>query len=180
VECALELTEQCEEMGIQPDWIFLTSTGGGQAGLMLGAKCLRQGHRVVGCAPAPYATDQVRAEGVADLANRTAELLGTDVRIAPEEVVNLNYGGEAYGVITPEGMEAFRLMMHTEGIFLDPVYTSKGVSGLIDQIRKGMVGAEDTVIYVHTGGTPLNFAYSPELVQEFNLTQETDQFMTVS
>ncbi|NJN82735.1 MAG: pyridoxal-phosphate dependent enzyme [Caldilineaceae bacterium] len=38
VECALELTEQCEQLEIQPDWIFLTSSGGGQAGLLVGAR----------------------------------------------------------------------------------------------------------------------------------------------
>ncbi len=159
VECALELTEQCEALGITPDWIFLTSTGGGQAGLLLGAKFLQQQHTVVGCAPAPYATDAERAARVADLANRTAALLGVDERIDAGEVVNLNYGGTAYGVPTEAGLEALHLLARTEGIFLDPVYTSKGVSGMIDQIRKGVVGPNDTVIYVHTGGLPLNFAY---------------------
>lgn len=175
VGCALELTDQCEEQGIQPDWIFLTSSGGGQAGLLLGAKFLQQSHQVVGCAPGPYGSDESRAAGVADLANHTAQLLGTEVRIDPAEVVNLDYSGGAYGVPTSAGMEALQLLAHTEGIFLDPVYTSKGVSGLIDQIRGGRVGAQDTVIYVHTGGLPLNFAYNQELAQAFDLTLASDR-----
>ena len=175
VECSLELEEQCRERGIEPDWIFLTSTGAGQAGLLLGAACLEWPVKIVGCAPSPGATDVERAGSVAGLANATAELLGTDTRIDPTRVTNLGYGGEGYGIVTREGLQAQKLLARTEGIFLDPVYTSKGVSGLIDQIRKGVVGSSDTVIYVHTGGGPLNFAYAPELVSEFGLRHEDDR-----
>ena len=177
VECALELADQCDEMGIEPDWIFLTSTGSGQAGLLMGSAFLERRAKVVGCAPSPGISDRVRAKRVADLANDTAKLLGADVQVDPEKVVNLDCGGIAYGVVSPEGMEALHLMSHTEGIFLDPVYTSKGVGGMIGQIRKGTVKAGDTVIYVHTGGTPLNFAYSPELVREYSLNQEDDHIV---
>jgi len=179
VECALELTEQCEQMDIQPDWIFLTSSGGGQAGLLVGARFLQQTHTVVGCAPAPYGSDAERAATVADLANRTAQLLGADVHIDAADVVNLGYGGEAYGVPTQAGLETLHLLARTEGIFLDPVYTSKGVSGLVDQIRQGVVKAEETVIYIHTGGLPINFAYSAELAEAFDLSLESDQVLSV-
>ena len=88
--------------------------------------------------------------------------------------MNLNYGGEAYGVPSQLGLEAIRLLAQTEGLFVDPVYTSKGLSGMIDQIRKGVVGARDNVIFVHTGGLPLNFAYSRELVEAFDLSLGAD------
>ena len=174
VECALELAGQCEAQGIEPDWVFLTSSGGGQAGLMVGAKFLGLKHRVVGCAPSPGRSAKARAASVADLANRTAALLGADVHIEPEEVTNLDCGGEAYGVPSQAGLEAIRLLAQTEGLFVDPVYTSKGLSGLIGQIRKGVVGAQDTVIFVHTGGLPLNFAYATELIEAFDLRLDTD------
>ena len=177
VECALELAEQCAAMDIEPDWIFLTSTGGGQAGLMLGARCLKQAHTVVGCAPAPYGDDASRGATVADLANRTAQLLGVEVQIKAEEVTNLSYGGDAYGVPSQAGLEALHLLAHTEGIFLDPVYTSKGVSGLLDQVRQGRIKPHETVIYIHTGGMPLNFAYSQELIQAFDLSLDSDQIL---
>lgn len=178
VECALELTEQCEALHIEPDWIFLTSSGGGQAGLLVGAKFLQQPHTVVGCAPAPYGSDEARAANVADLANRTAQLLGADLHIDPSEVTNLSYGGEAYGVPTQAGLEALHLLARTEGVFLDPVYTSKGVSGMIDQIKQGVIGPDETVIYIHTGGLPINFAYHNELAEAFDLSLESDQLLT--
>ncbi len=178
VECALELTDQCEERGITPNWIFLTSSGGGQAGLLLGAKFLQQQHTVVGCAPAPYGDDATRSAKVAELANRTAQHLGTDIQIDASEVTNFSYGGDAYGVPTQAGLEALHLLAHTEGLFLDPVYTSKGVSGMIDQIKQGTIGADETVIYVHTGGLPINFAYSHELAEAFDLSLASDHLLT--
>ena len=122
----------------------------------------------------PASAISTRSASVADLANRTAHHLGADLHIDPADVVNLSYGGEAYGVPSQAGLSALHLLARTEGIFLDPVYTSKGVSGLIDQIQQGVVGPEDTVIYIHTGGLPLNFAYANELAEAFDLSLESD------
>ncbi|GAJ24517.1 unnamed protein product, partial [marine sediment metagenome] len=41
-----------------------------------------------------------------------------------------------------------KLVAKTEGILLDPVYTGKAMSGLIDYIRKGKLNKNDTVIFV--------------------------------
>jgi 1-aminocyclopropane-1-carboxylate deaminase/D-cysteine desulfhydrase-like pyridoxal-dependent ACC family enzyme len=179
VECALELAEQCEALGIQPDWVFLTSTGGGQAGLLVGTAFLQQPHQIVGCSPYSSGSDAERAGRVADLANRTAKLLGAEVRIDPARVINLDYSGGAYGVPSPAGIEALQLLAQTEGIFLDPVYTSKGVACMIDQVRQGRIGAGETVIYIHTGGGPLNFVYNTELAQALDLSLESDQAVVV-
>jgi len=59
-----------------------------------------------------------------------------------------------------------KLMARTEGIFLDPVYTSKAMVGLADQIRKGVVKADDTVIFLHTGGNSVLFAFNEDLDTE--------------
>lgn len=99
-------------------------------------------------------------------------------KIDPTAVSNLNYGGEAYGVPTQAGLEALHLLARTEGVFLDPVYTSKGVSGMIDQIKQGVIGPNDTVIYIHTGGLPINFAYSHELAEAFDLSLASDHLLT--
>jgi 1-aminocyclopropane-1-carboxylate deaminase/D-cysteine desulfhydrase-like pyridoxal-dependent ACC family enzyme len=39
-------------------------------------------------------------------------------------------------------------------VVLDPVYTGKAMAGLIDHIRKGRLTANDTVVFIHTGGLP--------------------------
>lgn len=59
-----------------------------------------------------------------------------------------------------EGMrEAVELCASLEGLFLDPVYTGKAMAGLIRWIRDGKLTANDTPLFIHTGGLPGLFAY---------------------
>jgi threonine synthase len=58
-----------------------------------------------------------------------------------------------------------KLMARTEGILLDPVYTSKALAGLVDHVKQGRIGPDQTVIFVHTGGTPALFAYNREILK---------------
>ena len=55
------------------------------------------------------------------------------------------------------------MLPQTEAILLDPVYSSKGTSGMIDHIRAGTLGKDDVVVFVLTGGDPALFAYNREL-----------------
>jgi len=66
-------------------------------------------------------------------------------------------------MLTTEAIDAIKLVAATEGIFLDPVFTGKAMAGLIDHIRRGRIGRDKTVVFLHTGGTPSLFAYSREL-----------------
>ena len=38
------------------------------------------------------------------------------------------YGGEAYGLPTPEMLDTLRLLARLEGLVLDPVYTGKAMA----------------------------------------------------
>jgi len=49
-------------------------------------------------------------------------------------------------------------------LVLDPVYTGKAMAGLIDFIRKGLIGKDETIVFLHTGGLPAIFAYKRELL----------------
>ncbi|MEL6965240.1 MAG: D-cysteine desulfhydrase, partial [Pseudomonadota bacterium] len=42
---------------------------------------------------------------------------------------------------------------------LDPVYSAKGMAGLIDQVRKGHFSKTDNIVFLHTGGALALFAY---------------------
>lgn len=103
---------------------------------------------------------------VTKIANMSAKILGLDIEIEASEVISYsNYVGTGYGQITQEGIEAIRLVAEKEGIFLDPVYTGKAMSGLVDHIREGKIKRGEKVIFLHTGGVPALFAYG----DEFNL-----------
>ena len=56
-------------------------------------------------------------------------------------------------------LEAIGLAARLEALALDPVYSGKGMAGLIGLIRAGRFRRDDTVIWIHTGGLPGLFAY---------------------
>jgi L-cysteate sulfo-lyase len=99
-------------------------------------------------------------EKVYALAQRTAELLGVPGAVARERVVaNCDYVGAGYGLPTDGMLEALKIAARTEGLLLDPVYSGKGMAGLIDLIRKGHFRKGQNVVFVHTGGAVGLFGY---------------------
>jgi L-cysteate sulfo-lyase len=51
------------------------------------------------------------------------------------------------------------LLARTEGILLDPVYSGKGMAGLIDLVRKRHFKKGQNVVFLHTGGSAGLFGY---------------------
>jgi 1-aminocyclopropane-1-carboxylate deaminase/D-cysteine desulfhydrase-like pyridoxal-dependent ACC family enzyme/RimJ/RimL family protein N-acetyltransferase len=165
VELALELYEQLDEMGVNSSQVFLASDGGTQAGLILGFKMLQTDCQVIGLNQVRAVDREAVAVRIAGLANDAAKLLGSDATVLPREVRNYDdYVGRGYGVATKESLQAIELLARTEGILLDPVYTGKAMAGLIDHIDKGKIGADQTVVFLHTGGIPALFAYDKESI----------------
>jgi 1-aminocyclopropane-1-carboxylate deaminase/D-cysteine desulfhydrase-like pyridoxal-dependent ACC family enzyme len=165
VAAALEILDQLDAAGARADWFFAPSTGGTQAGLMVGAEALGLPWKVVGVSPSPVPDADSRAQ-VARVAGWTAERLGLETRITAETVRNFGtrYAGDRYGKPTGASLEALRLLALTEGVVVDAVYNAKALAGLVDQIRQGAIGPDETVVYVDTGGFPELFAYNEELV----------------
>jgi len=153
---AFALQEILEE-GINPDWIvFPTSSGGTQAGLVVGARLYNFSGRILGISIDEPA--EIMKERVARLAVDTAAFLGEDISFTPDEIlVNAEYLGKGYGVMGAGEREAIRLFAQEEGILLDPVYTGRAAFGLLDLIRNDFFPQEQTVLFLHTGGTPALF-----------------------
>jgi L-cysteate sulfo-lyase len=96
-----------------------------------------------------------------ELVAETAASLGLDLFFASEDfVVHDDYLGEGYAKIGPPEREAIRLSAHTEGLLVGPVYTGRALAGLIDLVRRGVFGKEETVLFWHTEGAPALFAYA--------------------
>lgn len=103
-------------------------------------------------------------------ANEAAEALDAPFRFQAEDFIRTDdYVGESYGVLTTGCVEAIRLVARTEGILLDPVCTAKSMAGMIDMIRRGELTSNDTVVFLHTGGTPALFAYDTDLKEKLEL-----------
>ncbi len=161
-ECLLEIHEQCAALGVEAAHVYAASGGGTQAGLELGNRVLAAGCTIRGYSPLDV--EGGRTAQQAALARASAELLGLPLTIEPGDIWNSSaFVGPAYAAATPEGMDAIRLVAETEGVFLEPVYTGKAFAGLLHDVRQGRLTADDTVVFVHTGGTPLLFAYAREL-----------------
>ena len=95
------------------------------------------------------------------IANQAAELLNISTRITTDDLPNDEaYIGTGYAVATEACVEAIHLLARTEGIFIDPVYSGKAMAGMIDHIRKGMYQPTDSIVFLHTGGTPALFAHT--------------------
>jgi D-cysteine desulfhydrase family pyridoxal phosphate-dependent enzyme len=159
VTMMLELVSQLNAMGLKATHLVHASgSGGTQAGLILGAKALNTGIKIVGISVSRK-RDPLR-ERVAGIADEASKLVQADCRMTTNDAeVYDEYIGEGYGIPTKECVDAIKVVAETEGILLDPVYTSKAMAGLIDLVGKGKITREDTVVFLHTGGTPALFAY---------------------
>ena len=159
---------ELKDQGLEPDWIvFATSSGGTQAGLILGAHITGFRGKILGIS-IEHSSDPFSAQ-IADLANKTVDELGYDWSVTSREVlINDSYCQAGYGVLTSAEIEAVNLFARTEGILLDPVYTGRATAGLLDLIRKGFFRPEEKVLFWHTGGTPALFAepYSQGLLDK--------------
>jgi 1-aminocyclopropane-1-carboxylate deaminase/D-cysteine desulfhydrase-like pyridoxal-dependent ACC family enzyme len=158
VRAFLEIMDTAGREGVTPDVLCVTSMGATHAGLALAARLLGSSCRVVGFAYAP--TDGAGPGWVARLANGAASILEQPNTIQPLDIENDDsMSGPRYGVDSPESVAAMGLLAETEGVLLDPVYTAKGMAGMLDQIRRGAISHTETVLFVHTGGLPAIFAH---------------------
>lgn len=157
---ALEVIEQAAGRGFVPDAIVLpTATGGTQAGLIVGTELATEpAHaptRVIGIAVA-HPAEQLRPH-VAELVGELAALASRgDGRAAGRIQILSSQLGAGYGLPSEASEEAARLLARSEGILVDPVYTAKGLAGLIELVRAGELDGKRAIFW-HGGGLPALF-----------------------
>ena len=161
--CMAELVEQFRESGEKLDTVIVCSSSATQPGLIFANKVMGTGARIIGIAPIKWSYDI--KEAFLQILHKMAGVLDLGVSFLPEDIVNLDsyIGDRGYGFPSARGNEALSLMARTEGIILDPIYSAKALAALIDLIQREEIDARETVVFVHTGGTPAIFAYAEEL-----------------
>ena len=159
VDCASELTGQISNLGLPVNKIVhATGSAGTQSGLVAGLVALNSSIDVIGVSVRADAAAQIQK--VHALATETAKYIGVEDGVAESKIlVQDQYVGEGYGVPTDGMLEAVQLCAQYEGILLDPVYAGKAMAGLIGMIRAGEFTSDDTVVFVHTGGSVALFGY---------------------
>jgi len=152
VNAAIELLTQANDQSLRIDHVVhATGSAGTQAGLVTGFCATNSQIPVLGIGV--RAAKALQEENVFSLAEKTAKLIGAHNVVNREDVIaNCDYVGDGYGIPTEGMIEALEILARTEAIMLDPVYSGKGMAGLIDLVRKGYFNKNDNIVFVHTGG----------------------------
>ena len=158
-----ELIQQSEDRGLTFDHIvFPSSSGGTQAGLVVGAKALGYTGCLLGISVDPPAADLRR--NLATLAPTLAARLQLDLHLDLHDfAVNDGYVGDGYAVVSDLEREAIRTLGRTEGLLLDPVYTGRAFGALLDLVRNRIFRKNERVLFWHTGGVAGLFGYAKRL-----------------
>ncbi len=166
VDCADEIITQMKQAGeSNPDYIITaTGSGGTQAGLVAGILKNNLNTKIIGFSV--LHKSQQAMEIVTGLADKTLKHLNSEHVPNDEIIIDDRFIGQGYGIPTKECLETIRLFARLEGLFLCPVYTSKAMTGLISYVKSGKIPKDKTVVFVHTGGSPLIYAYYDKLFKE--------------
>jgi D-cysteine desulfhydrase/L-cysteate sulfo-lyase len=164
VVAARELVGQLDEMEIEPGaFVVASGSGATHAGLLFGLRALGIEAPVLGICVRRSAEVQkprllTRCAEIAALLEVASPVTEDDVQVTDE------FLAPGYGQVNPPTIEAILTGASREALILDPVYTGKAMAGFLDRARSG--SADETLIFIHTGGTPGIFAYGNALAEE--------------
>ena len=165
---ALELNKQFKKLGLKKIHIFQAS-GSSYLGLALAKKVLNLTHwKITGIGPRL----QPRMRNINGITNKALNYLNkksgnkfkSDFLDYKDLNWDLSFYGHGYGIQTKKSINAIKLVAEKEAIFLDPIYTGKAMSGLIEYANSNKIDRDSSVVFIHSGGTPNLFTYSNELL----------------
>ncbi len=168
VEAVQELKEQMQQMQVEFDYIFFaTSSGGTQAGMMLGKDLYGIKAELM-----PIKIDKdddfkisLKAE-ILEILRKGEKEFGITKSYSIDEIPMIKeYNKEEYGKLTQNEQYAIDLLAKTEGILLDPVYTGRAFYGMSDMLSKKKIPKYSKILFWHTGGIPALFAYANQLTK---------------
>ena len=157
--CVQELTYQADQQNLRIHRIVhATGSAGTQAGLVAGLHALNAPIEVIGVSVRAKRDTQI--DNVHRLAAQTYELLGARGDL-PRDLIHVidEHVGAGYGQASEDGIAAIRTLARTESILLDPVYSAKGMAGLIAMVRAGKFKKDENIVFLHTGGASALYAY---------------------
>lgn len=148
-EAAKELRDQAG--AILPDFIVVASgTGTTQAGLEIGVREFYPGCKVLGISISR--NEERGKEAILEAMKELNDFLNQPVVLPDDIFFDDRWKGEGYERTYPELLETIRWAAHTEGLILDPTYTGKAFHALCHNVKTGLIPANSTVVFWHTGG----------------------------
>lgn len=160
-----EIKRQSLDIGVDFDYIFLASgTGTTQAGLVAG-KVLSSGK------------EEVVGISIARSKERGSSVIGESLdsylcnwhkgaEYKKEDIIFLDdYTLGGYGKADSSVYSRIKWMLNKNAIAMDPTYTGKAFEGMCKYIKEKELTGKN-ILFIHTGGTPLFFSKSSEILNK--------------
>ncbi|MFC4633233.1 D-cysteine desulfhydrase family protein [Dokdonia ponticola] len=166
VNAVKEVKEQLIEQKLKIDYIFFASSSGGtQAGLILGKEIYQLQSEFIAINIDKDETKGVSLEEVVEnIVQEGLQKLNIDKKIQLSDIyLNRDYDKEGYGIVTNNEINVIKELAKNEGILLDPVYTGRAFYGMLDFLKRKRIPTNTNVLFWHTGGLPALFKYANEL-----------------
>ena len=161
-ECALELADQIDELGLAghdlsagssaPHLFATVGSYGTYSGLAAAIANEDLPIKLTGIGIAPFPGIKKGALDHYDQIRRTYGLEKVLTEDDFDLIEDYDYGD--YNNPVREVREAIYYMGRMEGVILDPCYTGKTFNAILQMLREGRISRDETVIMLHSGGTP--------------------------
>ncbi|MEH3114718.1 1-aminocyclopropane-1-carboxylate deaminase/D-cysteine desulfhydrase [Pedobacter terrae] len=140
IEATIGCAEIINELTTSYDHIFCAAgTGTTAAGLLLGI----QQHRL---------DTRLHIIPVLKGASFIQEEIAQYTTVTKHLELHLDYHFGGYAKTTPELINFIKTFTSKTGLLLDPVYTSKMFYAIQDLAKQGIIGKDEKVLAIHTGG----------------------------
>ena len=163
-QCAVECFLQLQASKQMPDHVVVPSGSGlTHAGFLVGARAIGWEVPVHGICVRRNAEQQhkrisQRVDEINQILDGVASITYNDVCLDDSVLA------PGYGQMNQQVIDAITVSARLEALLLDPVYSGRTMSGLIDLVNKGVIAQGESVLFIHTGGLPGIFAYQDDLM----------------
>ena len=168
MRCAAEILDQIDAAAPPVDApidaiVLASGSAATHVGMLLGLRLLGSDIPVHGICVRRDAVQQTQR--VRDIIRLAEELVGCGHVVEDSDIFcHDNWFGPGYGKPIESTFEAIDLAGRMEAIIVDPVYTGKSLAGVIGLTREGVFRTGQRVLWIHTGGLPLVFAYADRML----------------
>ncbi|HET7876859.1 MAG TPA: D-cysteine desulfhydrase family protein [Methylomirabilota bacterium] len=162
LECAVELAGQISHGAPRFDTVVITVfSGGSQAGLLMGKQLAGLPAEIVGV-PISFSAEHVRGY-IGRTIDKAIRRFGFAIDV-PKTIHLLDgYQGAGRAGVGDAELGLIMRLARQEGVVLDPVYTAKAFSGLVDTLTRDPKALGQRVCFIHTGGLYSLFPYRERL-----------------